>query len=421
MAFHVHERGYLDAGGRSRPYFCRNIYVIFDTVADMPTRRRVLGAGLATGTAVLAGCTALRQRSPFRRRIEGRSAMFREGPRRRGVVEGVEGPRENVVRKWTIERGEAVGTSLLVDSTLYVGVERDRSPDRGELAALDPVTGRVKWARKLRRPPAPSVIVDGDVIVEDRDLARYPLDGDGEAVWTAEEGARSSLAMEGDRVSASVEIRDRIITVDAETGEILRTPGVSRPSTAVAVADGTTYVGTYDDVFVAISEGGKRLWEYDLGKDVTVTPTVSDGVVLTGGVDFAFHAVAADDGSRLWRAETGGPVYGTPAVTNGTVIAAGTDGVVRAFALHTGEQYWAQDTGQSLERSFRAGPITDGRTVYCADFGGRVHAFDVATGGKLWTHDIGTAIRAEPTIGEGHLFVTVPDGRVVALTEEGGE
>jgi len=87
-------------------------------------------------------------------------------------------------------------------------------------------------------------------------------------------------------------------------GEVSSSPAIG--------ADGTVYVGSYDDKLYAFNPDGSLKWFYTTGADVTCSPAIgADGTVYVGSNDGKLYAINPD-GSPKWAYTAGGYVAFLP-------------------------------------------------------------------------------------------------------------
>lgn len=159
--------------------------------------------------------------------------------------------------------------------------------------------------------------------------------------------------------------------------------------------DGTIYVRTWDDrKLVAVSSGGRKLWEFALGNSSKLPakeilfhapPVVgADGTIYTGGteVDGKLYAVAPN-GIKKWIYDTGAPVYS---------IAIGADGKIYAGTKNffgnqvTHPRIYALNPNGTLKwksaESFAISSLSIGidGTVYAGIEYSGIHAFNPENG-----------------------------------------
>ena len=72
------------------------------------------------------------------------------------------------------------------------------------------------------------------------------------------------------------ELKPGDVIWEFQTGEILS-------SSPAIGADGTVYIGSYDDNLYAINPDGTKKWAFDIGDDVDSSPAIgSDGTIYVG-------------------------------------------------------------------------------------------------------------------------------------------
>jgi len=103
-------------------------------------------------------------------------------------------------------------------------------------------------------------------------------------------------------------------------------------SSPAIAADGTIYVGSYDDYLYAINPSGTLKWRYQTGSYVTSSPAVAaDGTVYVGSNDGYLYAVSPA-GALKWRYQTGDGISSSPAIAaDGTVYVGSGDGYLYAI------------------------------------------------------------------------------------------
>lgn len=243
----------------------------------------------------------------------------------------------------------------------------------------------------------------------------------------------------------------RVHAVDLETGEALWEHEVdSSIHGTPAVADGVVYAGSLRGILYALdAETGELLWERGVepapgGEHQRVygyySPAVADGTVYWAyqtrfGPGSAGLLVALDPatGESRWESPLAGNTMsdGTPAVHDGRVyIGSQTADRVLAFDVETGQRLW--QSSAVLGGWQDAAPTAADGHVYIGS-GNGVIARDAATGADLWTYRSpgpsqvpGNATPSMPAVeagahGDGTLYMGFPDGRVTALTADGGQ
>lgn len=367
-----------------------------------------MAAGL---TGALAGCAR-----PTGGVVAG-WPLWRRDPARTGFNPEATGPVEGRLA-WTVRLGEGAGPAIAADEAVFVGGT--------SLAALDGLTGRVRWRHPMFRAALESPAIAAGRLYAVGRSSFLALDADGgERRWSETNDiwqyhgpmvANGRLYVPMTKVKYSTAFDARVVALDLDGDVRWRTPVGSNvlPPFAVAVDGDRLYAGR-DRVYALDARSGTREWTFDddtitaFGDPVVAGDTVyaaatrrSDGVP-TG----TLYALDADDGSERWRVETAlSPT--PPAVTSDglylgadRVLALGFDGSIR----------WEYGGNQFVAAS---PSVADG-TVYLGSIDGRVVALDANDGSERWTNSTpGSLLHAPAVIGD-RMYLSSVDGYLMAF------
>jgi len=219
--------------------------------------------------------------------------------------------------------------------------------------------------------------------------------------------------VQGIREKPSVKWRDPInpdsdTSSDTLSGEY-KPP--EAPGSSPAVVNGTVYVGTLENGFVAYeAETGEELWRYKDGREVGGSPAVIDGTAYIG-MDDALHAVDTETGEHMWDLDMGE----SPAITfhEGVVYAAG-EGDIHAIDVEAREKLWSSDA--DYYRTYRHPAVAGGNVYYSS---GTVYSFDAETGEENWSIQLDDT-SAYVAVSDGVLY-TVAEPGMWAIDAESGE
>ncbi|MFC5368983.1 PQQ-binding-like beta-propeller repeat protein [Salinirubrum litoreum] len=279
---------------------------------------------------------------------------------------------ETGTREWMHETGGYVRSSpTLVDGTLYIGGNcrilecggsRDLPEQRhGDVFALDPATGDVKWHYKPEKGVISSPAIDGETMyVASSDGVVHALDTTtGEPRWSYE--ALRLVVSTPAVVDGTVYIGDwggQVYALDAETGEEqwVFSSNAQYISGSPAVHDGTVYVGLaavpkespegadrpYEILaeLVGLSaETGEREWTFRTdATEIGSSPAVTSDALYVGSHSLReemsgfLYAVSPSTGEELWRHEVPGVGVGSsPAVVDDLVLFGDASGGVVAL------------------------------------------------------------------------------------------
>lgn len=273
----------------------------------------------------------------------------------------------------------------------------------GELIALDPATGAVRWRQRLGAPVGGAPAVDGGIV--------YAV-------------ARDSSAW----------------AVSADNGRVLwRLPGTPSPSGMIAAA-GPSITDTAvffpfasGEVAAALKSGGVPLWSATVAGerrgrayagigDITGDPVVDGGVTYVGNQGGRTVAVDTETGERLWTAKHA--AYGPVLPVGGAVFLVNDEARLVRLDAATGETVWQVEMPyfEKVRRDYRRvaitahyGPVLAGGRLVVASGDGALRFFDPADGSLVGTADIPGGATALPALAGGMLFVAGQNGQLHAF------
>jgi outer membrane protein assembly factor BamB len=259
----------------------------------------------------------------------------------------------NGKRVWERRVGALAASSPAIDDRyLYVTVLEDRKGSkRGKVLALEPETGRIRWAKALPSRSESSPLVLGNrLYFGSEDGTLYALDRrSGRQLWTYH-----------------------------ANGAIKGSPTYS---------DGKLYFGNYGGQVQAIrADTGKLVWRTSGGSrgNFYATAAVAFGRVYIGNTDGREYSFSAHSGDLAWAHQTGGYVYASAAVDNvpdlgPTVFVGSYDGTFYAFDAQTGDVRWRYEAKGHIS----GGATVVGTTVYFANQAKRETVGLGTRGGKV--------------------------------------
>lgn len=189
------------------------------------------------------------------------------------------------------------------DNTIYVGAgdinwsSLDQST--GELHALNPVNGGIKWQTEINVFSRPAFGSDGTVYVGSTNKNMYALDPDnGEELWRYSTGG----------------------------------PILSSPKVVKGVTD-TIIIGSDDQKVYAFTSSGTLTWIAQLKAKIrSSAQTGPDGNVYIGSHDKCLHTFSVEDGAHKGYYPTGAPITTIPAVgKDGTIYFGSQDSKIYAL------------------------------------------------------------------------------------------
>jgi outer membrane protein assembly factor BamB len=301
------------------------------------------------------------------------------------------------------------------DNTLYIAYNQF-------LIAIDLENGRELWRypaeadRSLTFYAPPAVSNDGLVILGGYDKKTYALStssGRPETVWVFDEATDRIIG--GPAISGDIVLipsaDHRLYAVDLNSGQpVWDQPFQSDHAlwSAPLVDGDTIYLASLDHAVYALElESGRLLWEKDLGSAISDTPSLSNGLLLSGTFEGLLYALNKNTGREVWRFESGAAIWGNPVVEDGVVYVANVDRDAFALDLENGNELWHQTLSSSASTS----PITKDEIVFFVSEEGAVEAFMKDGGDPAWPSSatILGRLLADPILVTDELFVPVMD------------
>lgn len=287
------------------------------------------------------------------------------------------------------------------DGKLYI------AEPSGEVIALDAQTGKQLWSTDLDVPISGGPGVnDGLVAIGTQEAELIVLNAeDGSERWRK-----------------------------AVSSEVLSAPAIGRGRVVCRTIDGRVTAMSSDD--------GETRWAYDRSVPVLTlrgdsSPIIHEAQVLVGFANGKLVALSLDSGVANWEAAIATPkgrtelervvdIDADPKLVEGTVYAAAYHGEVAAVSESTGVVLWRR------ELSSHAGLDADWRQLYISDDNDYIWSLDSTNGATLWQQKALHARRlSAPAMVDSNLVVgdydgylhwlSQYDGRMLARTHVGGD
>ncbi|WP_217235047.1 serine/threonine-protein kinase [Streptomyces sp. AC555_RSS877] len=385
--------------------------------APRPPRRRGRWAALGAGALGLAAIVALTSVQL----LDGNDAAAR----------GSSTPRSTsaAFRPWeTAAPGKGTPQCTYGAGKLLCG-------QNGLVFALDPSDGRLLWRRAVTEAREGRPVVSGGLVQPALDRGRRltALDpGSGKARWQQAMPAYSGLEPVGGMLLLTG--ADGTVTgVDGASGDTKwnrRIPGHQAPYFASFAGDRLAYVtsasddGTSTRVTAVDPETGDVRWDKRLKGSLELVGT-SGGSVFLVAVDLVYGDASGvvryspEDGTAR-RVPLAVPLERAQGTVRGNLVyLMGVGGSLVAVDMAAQKQRWSLETGVSRGSA----PVADGRHVYVTAPDGRLLAVDGADGGllgqtppRLDTHaDRIAGALPTPVTADGHVYASAPDGTVFAV------
>lgn len=304
-------------------------------------------------------------------------------------------------RAWRVEtqaddnRSSNIGGGVAIDGGVVFA-----ATGRGEILALDGVTGTVKW--------------------------RKPL-------GTA---ARSAPTLAEGRLHVAT-LDDQLITMAADDGRKLWSYQAVNPSTALlglpapAFSDGIVVAGFGSGDLIALrAVSGAVIWSDSLAASrgrtslldlstVHGLPVIANGVVLAISLGGLMLAIDLRSGRRLWERDIGSTE--TPCVAGDWVFVLTTNQVLAALDVAEGRVAWTTQLPK-WERPEKqrdpitwVGPVLAGDRLLLAGSNATALAASPYTGEIIGEQKLSGVASLAPVIAGGTAFIVTDDGNLIAL------
>ena len=400
------------------------------TNQSLPVSRRLFVKSALTSSGVVGGLSPVASPTVAQSADKQDWPQFQFDAANTGYNPEATGPKRNIKQKWHFSTDGRIGSSPAVaDGTVFIG-----SSD-GNVYALDVSSGTERWRFSTGAGVWGSPAVTNDtVVIGSNNHVVYALDvSSGTERWrfskdnhTSNPSVISSSTPVVTDGTVFVEIfieheNDIVYALDVSSGtERWHFSSGGGDGNSPAVADGTVFVGNYDNVYALDTSSGTEHWRFSTdnytGTDTATgytSPTVADGTVFVGGTTDV-HALDASTGTERWRFSTDDIVHSAPAVADGTVFVGSYDSNVYALDASTGTERWNFSTSDGVNTS---PAVVDG-AVFVGSYDSNVYALDASTGTERWHFSMSDGSDSSPAVVDGTVFIGSRDGNVYAIEGE---
>jgi eukaryotic-like serine/threonine-protein kinase len=300
------------------------------------------------------------------------------------------------VERWKFKTGGAVYSSPAVSEATVYFSSRD-----GYLYALQTTNGKVTWKFKMGADLGKEnywdnylsspVIVDKTLFIGSGDGFLYALNiSTGKVIWKYDAGAR---------IRTTPAVFQNHVVFGTNSGMVLDVNSNTGKLQWKFATDGAS--NTFE------SKNNDR-------KSIYCSPSISNGIVVTGGRDAIIYALDLNTGKEKWRNDHKGPWILSTAVKDGVVfVGCGSDLLLQALDLNTGVEKWRFKAPSAIFSSITLA----GDMLYFNDinFSGNLHALNINNGIEKWCFPIGCRSFSTPVISNGIIYCGAEDGTLYAL------
>jgi outer membrane protein assembly factor BamB len=229
-------------------------------------------------------------------------------------------------------------------------------------------------------------------------------------------------------VYQAVRVRDQEIMWRRTVPDPLSMPPTFVPKEAIRSPEDLVLQGTQNGrIFAVNAESGETVWAYEMGGEISESPSVAEGRVLVMNTRNQLVALDALTGKWLWQYTRDFPVGLTIAGHSGVTVKGSrvfvgfSDGFLACVQLEDGLLEWSRPltlSGQGFADA-DATPVVVGERVYAASVHDGVYALRADTGDVIWqlrTPNVTRITARDPTI-----FALSASGKLMALDIDSGK
>lgn len=317
---------------------------------------------------------------------------------------------------WTFPGSGAVdGSPQIVGTACYF------SSREGRLYAVELLTGRKLWQRRLNTTPGQYVSaplpVEGRLLVATMDGTLQAFAPEtGRELWRRDGHglvAGPPMHFASSRVVVIVHADGTAYWVSPQTGDTVRTQKLPHGVVGdVRIVGDVLYYGTTDHALQAFDlKSGRVVWKLRPGLRVTQAMACSDDVLYVPLGDSRLAAVSRREGKVVWRFDAQGLSI-TPPVVDGAHVFVGTrEGTLFALNARSGRVLWRVRT----DRAANVAPVTDTEHVYLGTADGKLSVFKKTDGALLWKCELVGQLAAPPIVTGSRMLVSTTQGAVHAF------
>lgn len=301
---------------------------------------------------------------------------------------------------WTYPVRNSIKNSMAVDGGKVFAQDAE-----GYVYALDAVTGKLCWEKKLDVNGLPALIdgltASGGTVYAGTGKGLCALDGETGQIrwqnkaWNQGEGTTSTLSL-GDGMLIGSAQWGGLYGNDAATGEWKWTAnanGLRNRGASAAIHGHLLYLISDKSFFILDAASGRTVVRRELpfSVDATSTPLLTDKEIIFGTATEGLAALDRETLELKWQFRTGDAlIYTVP---------------------------YSRNPAAAIETS----PVLAGETVYCGASDGTIYGVSAADGKLVWKHATGAPVFGSVAVSGNTLVATDFGGNVYAFASEGEE
>ena len=260
----------------------------------------------------------------------------------------------NGTLKWRKFFARKLNSSILSPSPIYENGTLYAASFDGQLYAMEPTNGAVKWqfSNPTLKPFSSSFTLRNNTIyIGAEDSTLYSIDANtGVAKWKRRLGGfiLVSPALDNGKVYASAS-NNVAYAIDATTGIELWNNGFGGYYSTIAAANGLLYVTRSTYLYALDGTTGAIKWQKYYGRpgnsyNERSTILIKDDILYLGSLYNQVAALSAIDGDRIWTVDMYGHVYASATLANGMIYIGSEAHIFFAIDAVNGYPRWSYNT-----------------------------------------------------------------------------
>lgn len=270
----------------------------------------------------------------------------------------------------------------------------------GEVVALEPDTGAVRWRQEIEAPVrAAPTVMNGLIFAVARNDEAFGIDIENGRIRWRTAGVEPDSGIAG---GASPAARGGLVVLPFASGEVV----------GVVARNGRR-------AWTAPLAGGRRGFVSGRISDITGDPVIADDTVYVANQSGRFVALDRRSGARKWTVNEGS--FG-PALPAGDSVFIVTDlGQLKRLRASDGAEYWSVQLpkfGNPEKRRdafVHSGPVLVGGRIIVTSGDGVMRSFDPSSGTPLGSTAVPGGAAAQPAVAGGRVYVLTKRGTLSAF------
>ena len=299
--------------------------------------------------------------------------------------------------RWKYAVRNSIKNTIVASDGLIVAQDVD-----GNCYALDAVSGKLVWEKKLAIEKVLPSLIEGLVVEKGivyagsgKGLCAIDVKSGNEIWqnkdWNQNQGSTATMSLDNG-VLISSSHWGALYGNDAATGKKLwsmEKNGIRHRSSSAVMQGNVFYLASDESLFLMETKTGRILMQKKLPFSVNVasSPLVTDKELIFGTASEGIVALDRETWTEKWRYRTGesmiytapyfrnpsATVEASPVLVGNMVIAGGADGVLYGLDKESGALLWRHRMGAPVLASV----AVSGNRLFAVDYGGSVYAFDL--------------------------------------------